>query len=204
MTKPNVWGKTRMRVRLSRVECREYSLRCRGSEVALDHSDTIREAWVCAWLIWEMMWFYVVDRYTRVKRYSYVTIIIDNSISWAYSYFIRSGCRAIFIGSPLFSWESISEIFIPIRRWVCYGRSWRICETCLVWVKISWRHIDSYENHECDHRLNPLDTILSMLLVLRMFHNLYKKNKVIIAYKNIFVNYFAILFISVKLSHIWN
>lgn len=198
MTKPNVWGKTRMRVRLSRVECREYSLRCRWCEVPLDHSDTIREAWVCTRLIWEMMWLYVIDGYTRVKRYSYVAVIIDNSISWTNSHFIRYSGSTILIGSPLFSWEPIPEVFIPIRSWMYYRRNWRICESCLIWVKISWRQIDSYKNHECNHRLNPLDTILSMLLVLRMFHNFYKKNKNIITYKNTFVNYISILFISVK------
>ncbi len=177
------WG------RLSWVQCREDGLGCRRGEISLDDGDTVRQAWVGTSHCRLVMLLYVGECCLGVKRYSHTRIVIDESIS--YTYINRIACRSslTLIGISWSAMESISERLVPVGTREYGWPRWRSWETGLWGIEVSCRHIDPWEYHECDHCLEPLDTILVMSLILRMFHNLYKKNIIIIAYKNREVNY---------------
>jgi hypothetical protein len=171
------------------VECREDGLRCRRGEISLDDGDTVREAWVGTSHCRLVMLLYVGECRLSIKRYPHARIVIDKSIS--YTYVDRIACRSslTLIGISWSAMESISECLVPVGTREYGWTRWRSWETGLWGIELSCRHIDPWEYHECDHCLEPLDTILVMSLILRIFHNLYKKNKTIITYINREVNY---------------
>lgn len=162
-------GGTRMRVRLSWMQCCEYGLSCRRCEISLDNSDTVREAWVGARCIFSMVLLYIIDGCLRIKRYSYSITVIYYATWWADIHLVIYCCRYLIIRISWTSVESISEFIIPIRTTHGSCIQW-FCEYRLVWVKIWHRHIDSHKYHQGKNRLKPLDTIITMSLVLRMFH----------------------------------
>ncbi len=177
VTKPNVMGGTRMRLRLSWVQCREDGLGCRRGEISLDDGYTVRQAWVgtsnCCLVILLYFW----ECWAGIKRYPHTRIIIDDPISYMYINRISRRSTRTLIGISWSTMESISKRLVPIGTREYGWLRWRSWETRPWGIKLSCRHIDPWEYHECDHCLEPLDTISTMSLILRMFHTFTKRTK---------------------------
>ena len=161
-------GETQMGMRLTRVESGKYILGYWRREISFDHSYSIRKSRVCTWYLRIMFLFYLINRCICIKRYFYSRIIIDSSIFHLYLHYIGYLCALGVINISWSSLESISERFIPIWYWWILLGFWGKC--CFVWIKIWHRDIYSYKYHESKHCLEPLDTIVMVSLVLRMFH----------------------------------
>jgi len=162
-------GGTRMRVRLSWMQCCEYGLGCRRCEISLDNSDTVWEARIGTGCIFSVILLYIIDGCLGIKRYSYSIIVIYYTTCRADIHLVIYSCRYLIIRISWTSVKSVSEFIVPIRtthRSCIHGFS----KCRLVWVKIWHRHIDSHKYHQSKNRLKPLDTIITMSLVLRMFH----------------------------------
>ncbi len=157
-----------MGVRLTRVQSSEDIFGYWRSEISFDHCYSSRKTWIRTRKVRIMVFFYFIDSGIRIKRYSHARIIVDKSIFWLYLYSIIVWCCLRNIDISWSALESISERVIPVCHWCRWFLCWY--EARLVWVKIRHSVVDSYENHESKHCLKPLDTIVMVSLVLRMFH----------------------------------
>ena len=187
-----LWGITRMRLGLSTVECCEYGLGSIRWEISFDHSYTVGQARVGARTVSCIFWLYFLYRQCRIKRYSNRILIIDESITWTDLYLINIATSLLVVCISCDTGESISDLVIPI---VGSQDGWfrrDISEGYAVATIGSREHIYTWEYHECTYCLYELDSTLSWCPRDCMFHNLYKKNKTIIAYKNREVNNFLI------------
>jgi hypothetical protein len=137
-----------------------------------------------------MDFFYHSERFILVKRYFHWCITIDDTV--LYDFYMIFLCTSLtrLIRVRIIATESISEFFVPVslrednRFFWCSGERWLVC------IKMTRRKIDTSENEESTECLEPLSSTSWTFSGNRMFHNLYKKNKIIITYKILFVNIF--------------
>ena len=159
------------------MECCEYGLGSIRWEISLDHSDTMRQAWVGTWCISSIFWLYFLYRQCRIKRYPNRISIIDEAVTWTDLYLIDIATSLPRICISCDTGESISDLIVPIDgsqdRWLRRD----ISEGYAVATIGSREQIYTWEYYERTYCLYELDSTALGSLGLCMFHTFTKRTK---------------------------
>ncbi len=200
---PIIGEKHEMKVTLSRMKCREYGLCTFRINVSLYYSYTMWKSRVGSCASKEEGLIDFIYRSILIEGYLYI-FVWCTYISWRlYSYRIHILISRRRIGISYDGSKSISHSMIPI--WRCYRRHfswyglWRISR---YWLckrgEMIHRAIYTSKYEESEESAEPFLLSILTLSWNEMFHKLYKKSKIIIAYIFPWVNTYLIKYINVK------
>lgn len=192
-----------MKVTLSRMKSGEYRLSTWWIKISLYHSYTMRKSRVGSCTSRIKRTIDLIYRSVFIKRYSYVTMSCTYKSRWTYTYCIHILIFGRCIRISCDRSKSIAHFLIPV--WRCNGgyfsgtRLWRIRG---FWLskrgEIIHRAVYTSKDEKREESTEPFLLSILTLSWNEMFHKLYKKSKIIIAYKIPYVNTYFIFFIIVK------
>lgn len=200
---PIIGEKHGMKVTLSRMKSGEYRFCARRIDVSLYYSYTMWKSRVCSRTSRLKGFIDFIDRSILIERYLYIFMWYIDTFRRTNLYYIQIliSRRCICISGDRS--KSITHCMIPVWRsdrrhfsWYCLGRVSRFWPSKR--RKVIHRAVYTSENKKREECTEPF--LLSILTLSRseMFHKLYKKSKLIIAYIFSFVNIYFIKWLFVK------
>ncbi len=182
---------------------REYRLCTRRVEISLYHRYTMWKSWVGSRTSWNKRLIDLIYRSILIIGYLYIFTIYARPSRRSYLHHIHFLISRRCIGVS-FDWsKSIAHSTIPVGRCDWGYFSWgSLRRIRWIWLckrrEIIHRAVYTSEDEKREKCAEPFLLSILTLSWNEMFHKLYKKSKIIIAYISSYVNTYFIKYINVK------